>query len=163
LRSPVGAAEPCTAATTPVRHDLVMRVEIGPVSGASAVAWVRYGREVVDHLGHTGAAPMSANVLPRFEELLDEFERLASPDRAFHWVGERDADEVEFVMKGLYEIGLAVEREYEAGRMYLRPAAADEFHISMVQQILSEIEMEGPTSVQFVEGLRSEWGVAGDG
>jgi hypothetical protein len=138
-------------------------VEIGPVGGESAVAWIGYGRKVIEQLSGADADPMSANVLRRFSELLDEFERIAAPDRSFHWVSEKDPAEVEFVMKGLYEIGLAVERQHEAGRMQLRPAAADEFHVMVVQQILSEIELEGPTSAQFVEGLRADWGVAGLG
>ncbi|MFN8051575.1 MAG: hypothetical protein U0Q22_09080 [Acidimicrobiales bacterium] len=139
-----------------------MRVEIGPVSGDSAVVWIRYGRGVVRHLSGADASPMTANVLERFTELLDEFERIAVAGHTFHWSGERSPEEVEFLMKGLYEIGLAVEREHELGHMELRPAEADEFHVTAVRQILSEVEQEGPTSAQFVDGLRSDWGVAGE-
>ena len=56
------------------------------------------------------------------------------------------------------EIGLVVEAEHEAGRLPLRPPAADEFHHMVVKQVLAEIEVEGPAFAQFVEGLRGETG-----
>jgi len=85
----------------------------------------------------------------------------ASAGNPFHWVTDVSPEEVEFVMKGLFEIGLVVEAEHEAGRLPLRPPAADEFHHMVVKQVLAEIEVEGPAFAQFVEGLRGEWGVAG--
>lgn len=141
-----------------------MRVEIGPVASESADAWIAYGRHVLDHL--TAAGLVSSGTVERFVGLLDEFDAVAaSPTEsggwAFHWVGDTSPEEVEFLMKGLYEVGLVVEREHELGRLPLRPAEADEFHIMVVQQILAAIEVEGPAFAQFVEGLRSEWGVAG--
>lgn len=139
-----------------------MRVEIGPVGGDTATAWAAYGRRVVDHLsaadGRVGAA-----VLDRFRSLLDEFDELAEPGTTFHWVNDVSPEEVEFLMKGLYEVGLAAEAEHEAGRLPLRPPEADEFHTTIVQQVLAAVEVEGPAFAQFVEGLREEWGVAGQG
>ncbi|HOT78987.1 MAG TPA: hypothetical protein PKY13_03320 [Microthrixaceae bacterium] len=137
-----------------------MRVEIGPVGVDTAVAWIAYGRRCVDHLAAANR-PSRANVLDRFHSLLDEFADAASAGNPFHWVTDVSPEEVEFVMKGLFEIGLVVEAEHEAGRLPLRPPAADEFHHMVVKQVLAEIEAEGPAFAQFVEGLRGEWGVAG--
>lgn len=136
-------------------------MEIGPVSGASATAWVVYGREVLEHVAATDGLAISENALHRFGQLLDEWQIAASPDLAFHWSAERSPEEVEFLMKALFEIGLVVEREFEAGRMQLRPPAADEFHSLVVRQVLAQVEVEGPAFAHFVEGLREEWGVAG--
>jgi hypothetical protein len=139
-----------------------VRVEIGPVSGASAVAWIAYGRSVVDHLGPS-APPTRRGVLDRFTELLDSFSAIASPAGSFSWATDVDPEEAEFLMKGLFEIGLVVEAEHAAGHIPLRPAVADEFHHMVVRQVLAEIETEGPAFAQFVEGLRADWGVAGNG
>ncbi len=145
-----------------LRHDRVVRVEIGPVGRDTAVAWIAYGRRVVTHLSATASAGR-APVLARFGSLLDEFETAAAPGAPFHWTADAPPEEVEFLMKGLYEIGLVVESEHAAGHLPLRPPEADEFHHMIVQQVLAAVEVEGPAFAQFVEGLRSEWGVAGKG
>jgi hypothetical protein len=143
-----------------------MRAEIGPVGTDSAAAWIAYGRQVVEHMSRSPDVSVPASALRWFSELLDDFARtvrLAAPaGRDFHWVGERSPEEAEFVMKALFEVGLAVEREHEAGRLPLRPPEADEFHVMMVRQVLGDLEMQGPAHQQFVDGLRAEWGVAGE-
>ena len=137
-----------------------MRVEIGPVSGASATAWVVYGREVIEHVATTDGLTISENALHRFGQLLDEWQIAASPDIEFRWSAERSPEEVEFLMKALFEVGLLVEEEFEIGRMQLRPPAADEFHVVVVRQVLAHLESEGPSFAHFVDGLRGEWGIA---
>ncbi|MEZ5321104.1 MAG: hypothetical protein R2698_03290 [Microthrixaceae bacterium] len=141
-----------------------MRVEIGPVRFQSATAWIGYGRTVLEHLARSDRpdAPSPA-LLGRFSELLDQFCRVDSQHGTFHWTAEMSPEEVEFLMKSLFEVGLMAESEHEADRLALRPAAADEFHFTLVRQILTQIEGEGPASAQFVEGIRAEWDVAGDG
>lgn len=136
-------------------------MEIGPVSGDTTVAWIEYGRAVIDHISGLDDSTIPESLLEAFGHLLDEWSNIARPGAPFHFATDRPAEEVEFLMKGLYEIGLAVEAEHEAGRLPLRPAEADEFHVLLVQQILAAVEQEGPTSAQFVDMLRGEWGVAG--
>lgn len=143
-----------------MRHDRGVLIEIGPVGGDTAVAWLAYGRRVLAHLANSDR-PVRAGVLDRFAGLIDEFAAVAVVGEPFHWTTDVSPEEVEFLMKGLFEIGLLVESEHEAGRFPLRPAEADEFHHQVVQQVLAEVEIEGPAFAQFVEGLRGEWGVAG--
>ena len=130
------------------------------MGGDSARVWIAYGRRVVDHVAGSARA-VRAGVLERFAELLDQFDDVASAGGPFHWSTDVSPEEVEFLMKGLYELGLVAEAEHEAGRLPLRPAAADDFHQAVVQQVLAAVEIEGPAFAQFVEGLRAEWGVAG--
>jgi len=144
-----------------------VRVEIGPVSGPSAVAWVAYADEVLaaltspDDAGRTPAAQLPADALERFARLTDEWRAVASPSAPFHWTSDESAEQVGFLMRTLYEVGLAVEREHGAGRMRLRPPEADEFHVVVVRQILAEIERESAADAHLVESLREEWGIAG--
>ena len=142
-------------------HDLWVHVEIGPVSRASAEAWLAYGREVLHHLRDSTEPTVSVSAMERFQSLVDEWTAVLPEGDPFHWVTEQSTEEVEFLMKALFEIGLVVEREHDAGRMRLRPPEADEFHVMLVRQILSEMEQEGPAFAHFVEGLRGEWGIAG--
>jgi hypothetical protein len=138
-----------------------VRVEIGPVNGDSAVAWIAYGRRVLHHVRGIDHPSVPDDALARFEELLDRWEAIARPGESFSWASEDTAEDVEFLMKALYEIGLVVEAEHAAGRSELRPAAADEFHVLVVRQVLAQVEAESPTASHFVQGLRQSWGVAG--
>ena len=63
-------------------------------------------------------------------------------------------------MKALYSAGLEIERGAAEGRMTLRPPAADEFHIVMVQQVLDTLADQGRSNAEFVQGLRNDWLIA---
>ena len=140
-----------------------MRVEIGPVSGRSAAVWLDYGRKVVEHVSSMAAPAVSDGSLGRFSALLDQWDpQVEQGDGDFRWAADMSPEEVEFIMKGLYEVGLVVEAESAAGRLGLRPPEADEFHYVVVRQVLAQIESLGPANAQFVEGLRADWRVAGE-
>lgn len=138
-----------------------MRIEIGPVSAASAAAWLDYGTEVIAMLAVQRPANLSTDALEAFDSLIAEWRSVLDRGGAFHWIVEESPDRVEFLMKALYEAGLAVESLHESGVATLRPVAADEFHVALVTQVLAALEHEGPPHEQFVESLREEWGVAG--
>jgi hypothetical protein len=140
-----------------------MRVEIGPVSRASALAWLDYGSRAIAELRAAPARTVPASALDRFESLISEWrETAASSDPAtpFHWVTDEPPERVEFLMKALYTAGLEIERGAAAGTMTLRPPEADEFHILMVQQVLATLEREDRSNAEFVESLRNEWTIA---
>lgn len=140
-----------------------MRIEIGPVSRSSALAWFDYGTQAVAELRATHAGTVPASALDRFGLLIDEWRRCAEttdPATPFHWETDEPPERVEFLMKALYTAGLEIERGAAAGTMTLRPAAADEFHIVMVQQILATLERQDRSNAEFVESLRNEWTIA---
>lgn len=140
-----------------------MQVEIGPVSRASAHAWLDYATTALAELraAHAGTVPASA--MDRFEGLLVAWRDCAAttdPATPFHWETDEPPERVEFLMKALYTAGLEIERGAAAGTMTLRPAAADEFHIVMVQQVLATLERQDRSNAEFVESLRNEWTIA---
>ena len=139
-----------------------MRVEIGPASERSAVAWIGYGREVLEYAASMSEPAVGQGTLDRFSALLDQWERSLGGALDFHWSAEMSPEEVEFLMKALYEVGLVVESEHADGRLHLRPTEADEFHYVVVRQVLAQIEAQGPANAQFVEGLKADWKVAGE-
>jgi hypothetical protein len=140
-----------------------VEIEIGPVSRASALAWFDYGSQAIAELraAHAGTVPASA--LERFEDLIRTWRATAAatdPSTPFHWVTDEPPERVEFLMKALYTAGLEIERGAEAGTMTLRPHAADEFHIVMVQQVLATLARNDRSNAEFVESLRNEWNIA---
>jgi acetyl-CoA acetyltransferase len=66
------------------------------------------------------------------------------------------------VKAGEVDAGLEIERGAAEGRMTLRPAEADEFHIVMVQQVLDTLAHQGRSNAEFVESLRNDWLIARD-
>ena len=141
-----------------------MRVEIGPVSRASAQAWLDYCSGVVTEFVSATPPTIPLPALETFTELIEGWRlavtAAARQQRPFHWIGEAPADRVEFLMKALYETGVAVERDNESGGMGLRPAAADEFHFVLLDQVLTALEHESRSNAEFVATLRNDWRAA---
>jgi hypothetical protein len=140
-----------------------VRIEIGPVSRTSALTWIDYATDALDELraAHPGTVPTSA--LDRFGSLLTDWRESAAtsdPTTPFHWETDEPPERVEFLMKALYTAGLEIERGAAAGTMTLRPPAADEFHIVMVQQVLATLARQDRSNAEFVESLRNEWTIA---
>ena len=137
-----------------------MLIEIGPVSRQSAVAWLDYATVAVGELRSSETPRVPDRAIDKFEELVGQWRRAAKPAGAFHWSAELPPEKVEFLMNALYSAGLEIERGAAEGRMTLRPAAADEFHIVMVQQVLDTLALQGGSNAEFVESLRNDWLIA---
>ncbi|MGZ8765471.1 MAG: hypothetical protein ACXW2C_07260 [Acidimicrobiia bacterium] len=137
-----------------------MNVEVGPVSHASAVAWLDYATEALADLRTAPASPVSPHALELFADLLAEWRAIAATDDRWRWTAEMAPEKVEFLIRALYEAGLVIEHESAAKRARLRPPEADEFHVVLVECVLAALEAEGGSSAQFVESLRNEWDIA---
>ena len=137
-----------------------VRLEVGPISHASAVAWLDYAREALDGLRHAPGSLVPTRALETFGELLDEWRVIAADDGPFRWISDEPPERVEFLIRALYEGGLVIERESEAHRARLRPHEADEFHTVLVDCVLSALESEGGSYAQFVEVMRNDWDIA---
>jgi hypothetical protein len=135
-------------------------IEIGPVSRQSAVAWLDYAAVAVGELRSSETPRVPDRAIDKFEELVTQWRRAAARDGAFHWSADLPPEKVEFLMNALYSAGLEIERGAAEGRMTLRPAAADEFHIVMVQQVLDTLALQGGSNAEFVESLRNDWLIA---
>ena len=139
-----------------------MLIEIGPVSRASARAWLDYATIAVGELRTSETPRVPDRALERFADLLTQWRRAAARKGPFHWSTDEPAEKVEFLMQALYSAGLEIERGAAEGRMTLRPAAADEFHIVMVQQVLDTLSHQSRSNAEFVESLRNDWLIARD-
>ena len=137
-----------------------MLIEIGPVSRESAVAWLDYATVAVGELRGSETPRVPDRAIDKFEELVTQWRQAAQPDGPFHWSADLPPEKIEFLMNALYSAGLEIERGAAEGRMTLRPAAADEFHIVMVHQVLDTLALQGGSNAEFVESLRNDWLIA---
>jgi hypothetical protein len=135
-------------------------IEIGPVSRESARAWLDYATIALGELRAAEQPLVPARALDRFEELVGQWRRAANRSGPFHWSTDEPPEKVEFLIHALYTAGLEIERGAAEGRMTLRPAEADEFHIVLVQQVLDTLAHQGRSSAEFVEALRNDWLIA---
>ena len=137
-----------------------MQVEIGPVSSASARAWIAYATEMVALLRALPVPKLPSEALDGFESLLDEWRPIAAGDKPFRWSNDEDPERAKYLLNALYRAGTIIEAEAATGHAQLRPAVADEFHFVLVHEVLDALQQESEADSQFVDGLRSVWGVA---
>ncbi len=137
-----------------------MKIEVGPVSRASALAWLDYAIAAVADLRRVGTTSVSASAIDGFDELITTWRVAAKRPGPFHWETDEPAERVEYLMKALYTAGLEIERGVETHGMQLRPKEADEFHFVLVRQVLDTLALEGRSSAEFVESIRNEWLIA---
>jgi len=135
-------------------------IEIGPVSRQSAVAWLDYATVAGGELRSSETPRVPDRAIDKFEELVAQWRGAAEHEGPFHWSADLPPEKVEFLMNALYSAGLEIERGAAQGRMTLRPAAADEFHVVMVQQVLDTLALQGGSNAEFVESLRNDWLIA---
>ncbi|MBK5288572.1 MAG: hypothetical protein JJE46_08895 [Acidimicrobiia bacterium] len=136
-----------------------MLIEIGPVSQTSALAWLDYGTYAVTELRRLRPASVAPSAIDGFEELIAAW-KTAATTNPFHWTTDETPERVEYLMKALFMAGHEIEEGTETHGMKLRPAAADEFHIVLVRQVLDSLSHEGQSNAEFVESLRNEWRIA---
>ncbi len=135
-----------------------MLIEIGPVSRASALAWLEYGTYAIGELRRLQPSTIASSAINGFEELIAAWRSAATED-PFHWTTDEPPERVEYLMRALYLAGLEIEEGTTRG-MKLRPAAADEFHIVLVRQVLDTLAHEGQSNAEFVDSLRNDWRIA---
>ena len=137
-----------------------MKIEVGPVSRASALAWLDYAMAALADLRRVGPTSVSATAIDGFDALITTWRLAAKRPGPFHWETHEPAERVEYLMKALYMAGLEIERGVETHGMQLRPKEADEFHFVLVRQVLDTLALEGRSSAEFVESIRNEWLIA---
>jgi hypothetical protein len=142
------------------RDDEWVEVDVGPVSPASARAWIAYASDTLAQLRDRLELELIAGVLEAFDARLDEWRSIAERAEPFRWVSDEPPERVQYLLNALYWTGTIVEREAAAGRARLRPPEADEFHVVLVHAALTALEHESEADAHFVEELRGVWGIA---
>jgi hypothetical protein len=139
---------------------VVVQVDVGPISSASARAWIEYATNMLTLLRTLSEQELPSRALDAFASLLDQWRPLAQGDKPFRWVTDETPDRAKYLLNALFVAGTLIEKEVTAGRAHLRPAAADEFHVILVQDVLRALEQESRADAQFVRQMRNVWDIA---
>jgi len=137
-----------------------VRVELGPVSSASARAWLAYATDMLAVLRGLPESELPPRVLDAFGAILDEWRPIAERPEPFRWSSDEPPERAQYLLNALYVAGTLIEREAAAGRTHLRPASADEFHVSLVREVLDALQHESEADAHFVQEIRNVWGIA---
>ena len=141
-----------------------MRVDVGPVARASAVAWITWADEVCRDLR---ADPSRESSCPPLlfgaGGYLAQWKR---PDLSvggiFRWHADVHPDELEYLIHGLLQLDAQLAVEVEDGGQSPAPDEGREFYLVLVRDLLYALEMEGTGRAAFVDQLRCGWPVAAE-
>lgn len=129
-----------------------MRVEVGPLPSASALAWIRYANDVlVERAGHE----LGPDVVDGFRRYLDDWRAVAEASPEFHWVATIPTDLGEYLIHAFYR--LARQLSEERGSSPSAPPESAAFYILLVQALLDALADEGGSGSEFADHLRSFW------
>jgi hypothetical protein len=132
-----------------------VQVEVGPLPSASARAWLRYARRVLDEV-KTGAFSVPSDVVVEFERYLDEWDEAAASD-TFRWEGQADPAVVEYLLHAWFNLAKAQSRRIDAGEASRRPPEGAPFYNRLVEALLDALAAEGRAGSAFAEELRTDW------
>jgi hypothetical protein len=133
-----------------------VHVAVGPVSGASARAWISYARQVLATRRPHDNETLPDDLRGAFEGYLTEWDA-AARGREMRWETEVDPALVEYLVHGFYRVAvrLAEESERRGGRV--SPPEGDEFYRALVNALLDAMAAEGPAAREFAQHLRDFW------
>lgn len=137
-----------------------MRLDVGPVPAASAVAWIDWADEVFGVLRDEPPTRVSlpAAAFDHIGGYLEQWMPLTRKvDEPFRWSAEIDPDRLEYLVHALFTLDARLLAEAQRGE---RPGSPEEgrlFYLVLVRDLLHALEMEDPARAGFVDQLRWSW------
>lgn len=130
---------------------------IGPVSSASALAWLDYADDVLDELGAMapGECFTTPEVLEIFRSYVDSWRAAVAGDEMV-WERDIPPEQVEYHMHAFQRVAEVLDRR--AGEQgTASPPEGEDFYAAILQGVLSALDAEGPASAAFAEHLSEFW------
>ena len=134
-----------------------MHVEVGPFPSASAQAWLKYARGVLDEVRTGGAPAIPADVLTAFEAYLDQWDAAAASGQSFRWSGEADPEVVEYLLHAWFNLASTLARRAHERGVRTSPPEGEVFYNGLVEALLDALADEGGAGSAFAEQLRTDW------
>ncbi|MFP5578223.1 MAG: hypothetical protein ACLGIZ_08280 [Acidimicrobiia bacterium] len=134
-----------------------MRVVIGPVSVASATAWLDHADEVIDELAVVapGECFTTSEVLEVFRGYLRSW-RAAAVGTELVWEADIAPEQVEYDMHAFQRVvDMRSQRAAERGRV--APPEGEDFYLALLHGVLGALQAEGPASASFAKHLAEFW------
>lgn len=134
-----------------------MRVVIGPVSVASATAWLDHADGVLEQLDSMapGECFTSPEVLEAFRAYLTSW-RAAAVGTELVWERDIPPEQVEYDMHAFQRVAeVLAQRAEEGGEA--APAEGEDFYLALLQGVLAALEAESPSSAAYAKHLSEFW------
>ena len=130
---------------------------IGPVSVASANAWLDYADEVIDELAAMapGECFTTPEVLEVFRAYVTSWRR-AAVGSDFLWEREIPPEQVEYDMHAFQRVADVLARRAEEQGVAAPPEGED-FYVALLHGVLAALEAEGPSSAAYAKHLSEFW------
>ncbi|MGH2684030.1 MAG: hypothetical protein ACRDJP_00995 [Actinomycetota bacterium] len=133
-----------------------MHIEVGPFPSASAQAWLKYARGVLDEV-RAGSGTLPPDIVTAFEAYLDEWDRAAATRPTFRWSGDADPEVVEYLLHAWFNLASSLARRAEERGVRTAPPEGEVFYNGLVQALLDALAEEGRAGSAFAEQLRTDW------
>lgn len=130
---------------------------IGPVSAASALAWLDYADDVLDELG--AMAPGECFATPEVIEVFRTYVgswRASAAGAELLWERDIPAEEVEYHMHAFQRVAEVLDQR-AATEGTAAPPEGEDFYAAILQGVLTALEAEGAASAAFAEHLAEFW------
>ena len=141
-----------------------VRLDVGPVAPASAVAWMEWADEALERLSSRGASGASPS-LSVFVDVASYLQRwmpwTGGLPRTLRWQADVDPDELEYLVHALFNLDRQLSSEVGAG-VPNAPKESRTFYLMLVRALLHAIESQSPGRAAFVDQLRSSWPIAAE-
>lgn len=130
---------------------------IGPVSAASALAWLDYADDVLDELGAMapGECFATPEVIGVFRSYVESWRAAASGSELL-WERDIPAEQVEYDMHAFQRVAEVLAARADRNGP-ASPEEGEDFYLALLQGVLSALEAEGPASSSFAQHLAEFW------
>jgi len=136
-----------------------VRVRVGPVPSAAALAWVDNSRTIIDaFVAHPEVLdePLDAADATRFYQLLDLWRQVASGEETFCWVATAEVAEVERLVRVWATLDNVSDEQLARVGCTWSPPEAKPFFESLTGGVLAALERHEETR-QLARSLGTKW------
>lgn len=137
-----------------------VKLDVGPLAPASAVAWMEWADEALEGLNSRRASPSLSVFVDAASYLRRWMPWTGGLPRTLRWQADVDPDEVEYLAHALFN--LDTQLSDEVGGVPDAPKESRTFYLMLVRALLHALESQSAGRAAFVTQLRSSWPIAAE-
>ena len=141
-----------------------MRLDVGPVAPAGAVAWMEWADEALEGLSArpaSGLSPSPSVFVDAASYLQRWMPCTGRLPKTLRWQADVDPDELEYLVHAFFKLDTQLSKQVGAG-VPAAPRESRTFYVVLVRALLHALEAQSPARAAFVAQLRSSWPVAAE-
>lgn len=141
-----------------------VRLDVGPVAPASAVAFLEWADEALEGLSARPAlapSPCPSVFVDAASYLQRWMPCTGSLPTTLRWQADVDVDELEYLVHAFFKLDTELSKQVGV-RVPEAPQESRTFYIVLVRALLHALETQSPARANFVAQLRSCWPVAAE-